>query len=188
MEFAQARYGELPWDAGQVSVVYPGYPGRDTAESESNHRYRLKRDAAHVDGLLPQGPQRRRYIRETHAFILGVPITQCGTGASPLVIWEGSHDIVRRALRKALQAHGQQIWSDVDITDADHSARRKIFSSCRRVEVAVEPGQSYLIHRLALHGVAPWSGKVESPGCGRVVIYFRPVIERGVSAWLGSSG
>lgn len=184
---ARARYGPLPWDAGQVSVVYSGYPKRDATESEANHRYRLRRDAAHVDGLLPEGPERRRFIREPHAFVLGIPITACGAGASPLVIWEGSHRIIAKALRERLAGHDRMDWSDVDITDTYQAARRRIFVSCRRVEVSARPGEAYLIHRLALHGVAPWAEDAEAPPEGRCVLYFRPGFPGSVADWLNNA-
>ena len=47
------------WHPAQISVVYPGYPKQDKDESDANHRFRVLRAAAHVDGLLPIGPARR---------------------------------------------------------------------------------------------------------------------------------
>ena len=185
VEVAEAVCGKLPWDAGQVSVVYPGYPKRDASESEANHRYRCRRDAAHVDGLLPEGPQRRRFIRETHAFILGVPFTDCGPGASPMVVWEGSHEIIRGALRDALSGHDPESWPDVDVTDAYHAARKQVFSTCRRVEVPAIPGETYLVHRLSLHGVVPWTNKTATSSEGRGILYFRPELPGTVADWLG---
>jgi len=187
VEVAHAVYGKLSWDAGQVSVVYPGYPKRDPSESEANHRYRLRRDAAHVDGLLPEGPDRRRFIREPHAFILGIPFTECAAGASPMVVWEGSHEVIRRALREAMSEHDPKNWSDVDITDAYHAARKSVFASCRRVEVSARPGEAYLVHRLALHGVAHWAEDAAAPPEGRVVLYFRPEMPGSVAEWLSNS-
>ena len=184
VDVARARYGNLPWDSGQVSVVYPGYPKRDVSESAANHRFRQQRDAAHVDGLLPVGEQRRRYIRESHAFILGIPFTDCGAGAAPLVVWQGSHEIIRQALRSALSEHDPKLWSEVDITDVYHATRREIFASCRRVEVPAKPGEAYLVHRLALHGVAPWIDNAAAPPEGRGILYFRPQIPTSVSNWL----
>jgi len=184
VEVAEALYGKLPWDAGQVSVVYPGYPKRDVSESEASHRYRLRRDAAHVDGLLPEGPGRRRFIREPHSFILGIPFTACGAGASPMVVWEGSHEIIRQALCGKLAGHDPMKWSDADVTDTYHAARRQIFSTCRRTELSAKPGEAYLIHRLALHGVAPWSDWATAPSEGRGVLYFRPELPGGVEKWL----
>ena len=49
------------WHKAQVSILYPGYPRQDADESEAAHRYRTIRFAAHVDGLLPVGPHRRRF-------------------------------------------------------------------------------------------------------------------------------
>ncbi|MEZ5913033.1 MAG: hypothetical protein R3D84_13125 [Paracoccaceae bacterium] len=80
------------WDHAQVSVVRPGYPRRDAGESEAAHRFRKLRDAAHLDGLLAEGADRRRFIREPHAFILGIGLTKAEAGAAPLVVWQGSHD------------------------------------------------------------------------------------------------
>ncbi|MEM6391137.1 MAG: hypothetical protein AAF825_14945, partial [Pseudomonadota bacterium] len=88
IEFAAALHGAEPaWDAGQISVVYPGYPQKDASESDAAHRFRRNRDAAHVDGLLPVGPARRRKMQEPHSFVLGIPLTACSAGASPMVVW-----------------------------------------------------------------------------------------------------
>ncbi|MEO1612769.1 MAG: hypothetical protein AAFU55_10540, partial [Pseudomonadota bacterium] len=40
-------------DRAQASVCRTGYPRKGAEETEAAHRYRLRRDAAHVDGLLP---------------------------------------------------------------------------------------------------------------------------------------
>ncbi len=65
-------------------------PGRGRARTKPAFRFRLNRDAAHLDGLLPIGPDKRRMVKEPHAWILGLPLNACGAGASPLVVWEGS--------------------------------------------------------------------------------------------------
>ena len=70
----------------QVSAVYPGYPKPRQGESDAAFRYRLNRDAAHVDGLLAIGPERRRMLRERHAYILGLPLTECSETAAPMTI------------------------------------------------------------------------------------------------------
>ena len=80
---AQSLFGPLPLHAAQISAVWPGYPKQDPEESDANHRYRRARDAAHIDGLLPEGPYRRRHLREPHAWILGIGLTD--TPAAPLV-------------------------------------------------------------------------------------------------------
>ncbi len=64
-------------------------------ESPAKTRYRRERDAAHVDGLLPEGEERRRHLREHHGFILGLPMVEFDREASPFVVWEGSHEIMR---------------------------------------------------------------------------------------------
>lgn len=163
-----------PWHPAQVSAVWPGYPGRDAEESDAAHRYRLRRDAAHVDGLLPLGPERRRYPREFHAFVLGIALTD--TQAAPTVVWRGSHGIMRQFLSEAV---GQGDPAEADVTEAYHAARRAVFETCERVELRARAGEAFLLHRFALHGTAPWGGPGGGPGGGprgvpRVVAFFRP--------------
>jgi hypothetical protein len=166
-------FDAVEWDAGQVSVVYPGYPKPSGTEPESAYRFRLNRDAAHVDGLIAEGPEKRRMIREPHGFVLGIPMTQTGQGASPMVVWDGSHEVMRSAFSKVLQGP-PAAWSNIDVTEAYQTARRLCFDTCRRVEIHAQPGEAYVIHRLALHGVAPWRDGAQAPDAGRVIAYFRP--------------
>ena len=88
---------EFDWDKAQVSICYPGYPQRMSIEKEAAFKFRRDRDAAHVDGLLPEGPNRRRFLREWHGFVLAIPLLDYDNDASPFVIWEGSHEVVRGA-------------------------------------------------------------------------------------------
>ncbi|MEM6373452.1 MAG: hypothetical protein AAF727_11825 [Pseudomonadota bacterium] len=162
----QEHVPDLPLHAGQVSIIYPGYPARDPDQSAANHRYRQTRAAAHIDGLLPEGRARRRYAREFHAYILGLPLN--ASTAAPTVVWPGSHRIMQQAINTAVG--GKQI-KDVDLTDAYHSARRKVFDLCDPVPITAAPGQSFLIHRFALHGTAPWEGPSAE---GRMIAFFRP--------------
>ncbi|MEO0379058.1 MAG: hypothetical protein AAF252_02240 [Pseudomonadota bacterium] len=157
---------EVRLHAAQLSIIYPGYPQRDPDQSAANHRYRITRAAAHVDGLLPEGPQRRRFAREFHAYILGLPLND--VTAAPTVIWPGSHVIMQQALAAAI---GANRISDVDLTEAYHAARRVVFDTCTPVPIKAGPGQSFLIHRFALHGTAPWEGP---DGLGRMIAFFRP--------------
>ncbi len=168
----------------QLSITFPGYPRPRAGESEAGFRYRLKRDAAHVDGVLAEGAARRRRIREPHAWILGLPLTEADAGASPLVAWEGSHLVMRDALRGALAGHPPETWGEVDVTDAYQAARRRCFETCRRVELPAAPGEALLLHRLTLHGIAPWAEGAQAPPEGRMVAYFRPRIMGGAEAWL----
>lgn len=157
------------WHRAQVSVVHPGYPGQDADENDAAHRYRLKRDAAHVDGLLPEGPQRRRHLREPHAFILGLPLSDVTD--SPLVVWRGSHRVMQAAFAQMYQGVPPAQMGDTDITDAYQAARKRVFDTCDRVELPAKAGEATLLHRHVLHGVAPW-GTGRTP---RPVAYFRPV-------------
>ncbi len=161
-------------DAGQISVCYPGYPRAGGSETPQAHHYRLRRDAAHVDGLLPEGPDRRRHLRERHAFILGIPMVAFSRDASPFVVWEGSHEIIRRTFRTVWQKLPPQQWGDVDVTEIYKQARRTIFNQCRRVPVHARPGESFVVHRMALHGTAPWGENSEAGQDGRMICFFRP--------------
>lgn len=184
LQAAEALYGTLPLHRGQVSVIYPGYPKPYDEESETAFGYRLRRDAAHVDGLLPVGDARRRHLMERHAYILGLPLTECSDDASPVTIWEGSHHVMRKAFERALGGTSQEEWDRLDLTDIYQAARRDVFETCTRVTVPARPGEAYLVHRLALHGVAPWQDGAAAPEAGRMIVYFRPEWPMLSDAWL----
>ncbi|WP_369682734.1 hypothetical protein [Roseovarius sp. M141] len=183
---ACALYGDLPLHAGQVSVTYPGYPRARAGESDAAFRYRQRRDAAHVDGLLAIGASRARMLKERHAYILGVPLTQTSADASPLVVWDGSHEVMRAAFAAALEGVPPEQWGEVDLTDIYKAARRDAFARCARVELPVRPGEATLVHRLALHGVAPWPVGAQAPEEGRMIAYFRPEFTGDGTDWLSA--
>ncbi len=182
VRFAEALAGgPFDWDRAQVSVCRPGYPQQDRDESDAAFAYRRRRDAAHVDGLLPAGPKRRRFLREHHRFILGLPVGPADAAASPFVLWEGSHRIVRQTFAEAFGDRPPAAWRDIDVTDVYRAVRRRIFAECRRVTLTAGRGEAYLAHRLALHGIAPW--RRDATASERTVVYFRP--ESGdPAAWL----
>lgn len=187
MDFLHGWLGTVPaLDAGQVSVVWPGYPQPREGETDAAFGYRVRRDAAHLDGVKPVGPDRRRMVREPHAFLLGLPLSDTGPGAAPLVVWEGSHEVMRHALRTALSAYDPADWGNVDLTDAYSEARRDVFENCRRVAVHALPGEAYVLHRLTLHGVAPWAKDAAAGPDGRMIAYFRPPMPGGVERWLNA--
>jgi hypothetical protein len=175
--------GPLALHPAQVSVTYPGYPAQDPDESDAAHRFRRGRDAAHLDGLLPIGAEKRRYLREMHGFILGIAVTQACARAAPLVVWEGSHHLIRAAFAAAFDGLAAEHWHEVDTTEIYQSVRREVFAICPRREVPLAPGQCVLVHRHAIHGVAPWSKGATAAPEGRVIVYFRPEVKR-VEDWL----
>ncbi|MEO0774144.1 MAG: hypothetical protein AAFZ04_13280 [Pseudomonadota bacterium] len=181
---ARDLYGTLPLHPGQVSVMYPGYPRPRDGETEAAFRYRKKRDAAHVDGLLGVGQPKARMLKEQHGYILGLPLTACDDKASPLVVWEGSHIVMRRAFEQALGHLEPERWEDVDLTAIYKATRQQVFDTCPRVKVTAVPGEAYLVHRLALHGVAPWEDGAVAPEDGRMIAYFRPELPKGTRGWL----
>jgi hypothetical protein len=181
LDFAIKREGLLPLHRAQVSVIYPGYPKPMTGESEAAFRFRRYRDAAHVDGLLPIGPAKRRYLHEPHAFVLGIPLN--ASDAAPLVVWEGSHVIMQEAFAAALSGISPKEWGTEDLTEIYQSARKQCFERCRRSEIRVSLGGAYIVHRLALHGVAPWKDGETAQKKGRMIAYFRPQLPD-IENWL----
>ena len=173
---------DAPLDRAQASVCYPGYPRQGADESDSAFRYRRDKDAAHVDGLHRIMPGRRRKLMERHAYILGVPLNEAPEQAAPFVIWEGGHEIMRAALVKRFAKSPPADWATEDITEAYQAARKKVFDTCKRTVVHAKVGEAYLIHRLAVHGVAPWLDGVGR----RAIAYFRPELTKGAGSedWL----
>lgn len=186
LAFLRDLYGPIPdLHPAQLSVMFPGYPRPKGAESPAAFRYRLNRDAAHVDGVKMYGEHRRRKVEEPHAWVLGIPLNDTSADASPLVIWEGSHLVMAEAFGRAFAGHPRAEWSDVDVTEIYTEARKQVFETCPRVTVHAKPGQSYVMHRLCLHGVAPWqAGAVAPDGEGRMIAYLRPYISGGQDNWL----
>lgn len=168
---------------GQLSGVFPGYPRARDGETDAGFRYRLNRDAAHVDGVMGEGTPKRRFVREPHSFILGIPLTHADPKAAPLVVWEGSHKVMLKAFQDVFSQQVQSALSDVDVTDAYQAARKTVFETCPRVVVHAPPGAAILVHRMALHGVAPWAEGAKADPLGRLIAYFRPQMPGGVAAW-----
>lgn len=160
------------WDRAQISACLPGYPAVGAEETEAAFRYRRNRDAAHVDGLERVMPGRRRRLAETHGFILGLPLFGVGPGRSPMTVWEGSHEVMREAFARAFQGVAPADWPSLDVTEVYQAARRDCFERLKRREIHAEPGGAYLVHRLALHGVAAWGA--EPDGAARAIAYLRP--------------
>lgn len=176
------------WEPAQISVCYPGYPQLDPGETAAAYRYRRDRDAAHLDGLLPEGSERRRHLREQHAFILGIPLVETDPDAAPLIVHEGSHKTMREGFSALFEGCAPDRWGDVDATEVYQALRRAVFTANRRRKLHARPGEAYLLHRLCLHGVAPWTAAVEpqkngaphqplqppKSHPGRMIAYFRP--------------
>ncbi len=174
LRFVRAYAGEVALDRAQISIVYPGYPRKGEEEGDSAFRYRVRRHAAHVDGFERTMPGRRRRLSELHAFVLGIPLTRAGETSSPLSVWEGSQEVVRSVFREAFHGVPTKNWTEMDSTDAYGSARSECFRSCARISISAKPGEAYVVHRLALHGISPWQGRED--GSPRVVAYFRPAM------------
>lgn len=168
----------------QLSIMYPGYPQPRAGENEAAFRYRLKRDAAHMDGLIADGEPKRRYLRERHDWILGLPLTETSPGASPLVVWEGSHLILQSCMIEALGHLPEADWPYIDITDVYQTARKRVFETCRRIPLFTRPGEAVLLNPFLLHGVAPWQPGSVAPREGRMVAYLRPESRESGDDWI----
>lgn len=168
----------------QLSITYPGYPRPRDGESDAAFRYRLKRDAAHMDGLLAEGTPKRRFLRERHDWILGLPLTETSAGASPLVVWEGSHVILQRAMIETLGDLDEVDWPLTDITDSYQAARRQVFATCPRIPLFTRPGEAVLLNPFLLHGVAPWQPLATASSDGRMVAYLRPESAQAGPIWM----
>lgn len=168
----------------QLSIMYPGYPKPRTGESETAFRYRLRRDAAHMDGVIADGMPKRRYLRERHDWILGLPLTETSPGASTLVVWAGSHLVLQQSMIEALGHLPEARWPDVDITDVYVAARKRVFETCPRIPLFTRPGEAVLLNPFLLHGVAPWQpGSVASEE-GRMIAYLRPESRESAASWI----
>jgi hypothetical protein len=174
-DFVRGELGlALPLHRAQVSICYPGYPQPSAEESAAAYSFRRKRDAAHVDGLLAEGPEKRRFLKEPHAYVLGITLTEQSPDAAPLTVWKGSHHIMKAMFAEALAGHAPERWAEVDVTDAYQEARRQAFASCERIALPSAPGEAVLVHRHLLHGVAPWGETASGEPQGRMIAYFRP--------------
>ena len=71
------------------------------------------------------------------------------------MVWEGSHIIMREAFEGVYKGITPKNWRSVDITDVYKKARSQVFKKCKIRRLHIEIGGSYLIHRFAIHGVAP---------------------------------
>lgn len=169
----------------QLSITYPGYPRPRAGESDAAFRYRLNRDAAHMDGILADGTPKRRFLRERHDWILGLPLTEATPSASPLVVWEGSHHVMQSALQQALGHIPEEDWPNTDITDIYTANRKTVFTTCKRRPLFTRPGEAVLLNRFLLHGVAPWGACAPASKHGRMVAYFRPESAESGTIWMG---
>ncbi|RVU39813.1 hypothetical protein EOI86_08215 [Hwanghaeella grinnelliae] len=177
---------DMPWDRAQISVCYPGYPKPMDGESKAVFDFRRNRDAAHVDGLLREGTERRRRLKEFHAFILGIPVVKYSENAAPFSLWEGSHIIFGNWFRDTFLDVPPERWGEVDITEGYQRIRKQVFETCERITIHAKPGEAYLAHRHILHGMTPWGENAEAGPDGRMIAYFRPALNS-PTEWLLAS-
>jgi len=163
--------------AAQVSIIFEGYPKPRDQESESSFNFRLKRDAAHVDGLIADFPGGPRKLKEPHAYVLGIPLNQAPKGASPVVVWEGSHHLISKAFKRFFMNKNPEEWADLDVREVYKQTRKSIFEKCKRRVLHANLGECYMIHRLCLHGISTWDSEIKNFNEGRKIAYFRPELQ-----------
>ena len=141
-------------------------------ETANAFKYRKNRFNTHVDGVVPVGEAKRRYAREYQTFIRRIPLVDYSEFLAPVVFWEGSHNIMHYYLSKQLILLKDGLSKNEDISGIYNEARREIFTKCKPKSVTALVGGSYLIHRLALHGVMPWRGNQKLGDGERMIPYF----------------
>ena len=182
------RYGKLfsEWDQAQVSICYRGYPQPSKSETLASFNYRKNYFGAHLDGIIPIGQPKRRYAQQYHTFIFGIPLVNFNAFAAPLVVWEGSHQIMRDAISRRLLKSSVKLWKDLDITEIYQEARKEVFLKCEQKKIVVPLGGTYILHRQVLHGVMPWGKHGRSDEKGRMIAYFRPTLKE-PQIWLNQN-
>lgn len=182
-DFIATQFRNTPLHPAQLSITWPGYPKPRIGETDGAFAYRQKRGAAHLDGLQPHGPQKRRRYSEFHAYILGIPLTDVLAQESPTCVWEGSHHMVQSLLATKLGPHDPLHWPQIDLTDAYQDLRAQIFETCPQRDVICQKGQAFIMHRHLLHGVGPWLGTTQNDA-GRQIAFFRPHWTGDLQGWL----
>jgi hypothetical protein len=113
-----------------------------------------------------------------HAFILGIAVTEADADAAPLVVWEGSHHLIRAAFAEAFDGVPPEDVVGIDMTGAYHGGPARGLRAAPGARFRCDPGQAVLVHRHAIHGVAPWREGARAAEDGRAIVYFRPEVAR----------
>ena len=97
--------------------------------------------------LLPEGPTRRRHfvvarVSWFHSWHTnGTTLSQVPRCRSPVVVWEGSNEIIRAHFSLSLSTDqilrmpnvAPEQWGNLDVTEIYHHTRRNIFDQCLAV-------------------------------------------------------
>ncbi len=164
-----------PLDQGQISAIFPSYPQIDPQQSTAANRFRQEHFAAHLDGLVPLGTQRRRHLTEQHSFILGISLTEHPPAAAPIMVWPGSHQRIQQWLINTLEGMPPNQWQEVDLTYAYQTLRHQILHDTQPQALHLAKGEAYVLHRHIIHGMGHWPEDLEDGHQqGRIIAYFRP--------------
>jgi len=170
---------ELALDQAQISACMPGYPKACADEPAASFAFRTQYYAAHLDGLRPLGPERRRHLTEQHSLILGIPLSNHLPEAGPVMVWPGSHKLIQAWLQAEFANVPEPQWLEKDLTHGYQSVRRHILETIQPEPIYTPPGGAYIIHRHAIHGQGLWPENIANVGNnGRIIAYFRPHLHK----------
>lgn len=172
-------------DQAQISAMYPGYPKPSETEPTASFNYRVKRDAAHVDGLLRESNGTARYAQEFHEYILAISMTHNDSGSSPFVVWQGSHNLFNAEFSRFFDGYSTDQIAKMDLSECYKSIRKTVFNTCKRVELPLKYGECVVAHRMLLHGTAPWQEDIND-NQPRILCFFRPITLT-AKQWLSAS-
>ena len=167
-------FAGLAFDRAQLSVCFPGYP-RQGARGD---RGRLRLSLASATPPMSTGCGARCRARADGG-------SRRPTASSSACRWwrpirPRARSRSGRARTRSCAAPSREAfagapperWREIDVTEAYQEARQRCFETCARVPLPARRGESTIVHRLALHGVAPWTAPANAPP--RAIAYFRP--------------
>ena len=93
------------------------------------------------------------------------------------MVWEGSHHLISKAFNSLFLNRDPEKWKDLDVREVYMQTRKSIFEKCKRRVLHANLGESYMIHRLCLHGISPWEFETKNFIEGRKIAYFRPELQ-----------
>jgi hypothetical protein len=85
--------------------------------------------------------------------------------------------LVSEAFERFFLNRNPNEWVDMDIREVYLETRKRIFKKCKRRILHANLGESYMVHRLCLHGISPWDFKTKNFNEGRKIAYFRPELQ-----------
>jgi hypothetical protein len=85
--------------------------------------------------------------------------------------------MIRAVFAQAFDGVPEAEWHEIDMTDIYKASARGL-RDLPEARGTAAPGQCVLVHRHAIHGVAPVGRGRRAAPDGRAIVYFRPGIAR----------